>query len=207
MPSHNKNQTHPGGHSFKGFSLLELLVVIACLGLLLGISMPAVNSISRGKDATKTANDIAGLLDLARSYAKSSNVRVEVGFSSDASGLQVAVISAREGTSFTPISRIHRFPQIRLASVADGGRPVADLVLAETRAGFLPSFEMSGRTFDRVIEFNSRGEARALTNGLARRIEIGLLPNINGATPAALQNNSGTVQVAGLSGGVAVYRP
>lgn len=186
---------------------MELLVVLAFFGLLLGISVPAVNSIGRGQDTAKSANDIAGLLDLARSHAKSANVRVEVGFSSDASGLQVAVISAREGVTFTSVSRVHRFPRVRLADVADGGRPAADLVLAENRAGFLPSFEFSGKTFDRVIEFNSRGEARALTNGLARCIEIGLLPNVDGMTPAAMQSNSGAVQVAGLSGGVAVYRP
>lgn len=189
------------------FSLLELLVVLAFAGVVLGVSLPAVNSIGRGRDLSKSAQDLAALLDLARAHARSHNVRVEVGFASDASGLHAAVISAREGANFTPVSRVRHFPGVRLASVEGGGRPAADLVLGESRPGSLPSFVQSGLTFDHVLEFNSRGEARAVDNELVRCIEIGLLPNVAGTTPGALTKNFRTVQVAGLSGGVAVFAP
>jgi len=85
-------------------------------------------------------------------------------------------------------------------------RPASDVQLSELAGGF-PEFTINGRKFDRVIQFNSRGEARVLTNTLTRVIEIDLFPNVNGETPPALRANVAAIQVAGLSGGVTVYRP
>jgi len=209
MPFHS-NQSVPAGAIGKkclsGFSLLELLTVICVVSLLAGLSIPAISSIGRSQNVSKAGNEIAELLEMARTHARASNARVEVGFGSDAGGLRVVVIAAREGATFTPVSRILRFSQVRLDSVIPGGRPTPDMDLAGSHAERLSGFEASGQQFDRVIEFNSRGEARALTNGLARRIEIGLLPNVNGSTPDSLKPSYTAIQVAGLSGGVAVFR-
>lgn len=206
-PSNRQNPPLPAARFTRSaFSLLELLVVMACIGVVLGISVPAFSSISRSNDNAKSARNVAELLDLARTHAKAANTSVQVGFASDATGLKVAVISGREGTNFTTVSRVHRFPLVRMATIEANGRPEADLDLTPTRGGLLPSFNTAGQTFERVIEFNTRGEARALTSGLSRCIEIGLLPNVNGGTPEPLKKNFGVVQVAGLSGGVAVFR-
>ncbi len=42
---------------------------------------------------------------------------------------------------------------------------------------------------------------------MTKIFEIGLLPNIDGETPATLQNNWGVIQIAALSGRISVYRP
>lgn len=206
MRFHNKKLALKGSiceRVIAGFSLLELLAVICVVSLLAGLSIPAISSLGQSQSISKAANDVVGLLEMARTHAKASNTRVEVGFGSDASGLRVV---AREGGTFTAVSRVHRFSKARLDSVTPGGRPSADLELANTTPGMLSGFETSGLQFDRVIEFNSRGEARALTTGLSRRIEIGILPNVNGSTPDVLKPSFTAIQVLGLSGGIEVFR-
>jgi type II secretory pathway pseudopilin PulG len=204
--SHPERNVSTGACHLSGFSLLEILTVVCVMSLLAGLSIPAISSIGRSQHILKAATDITELLEMARTHARASNARVEVGFGSDAAGLRVVVIAAREGSTFTPVSRVLRFPQVRLDSAMAGGRPSPDIELAGTPEGLLPGFESSGQQFDRIIEFNSRGEARALSTGLSRRIEIGLLPNINGFTPENLKQSFAAIQVLGLSGGIEVFR-
>src|SRR6516225_7652718 len=62
------------------FSLLELLIVIAIVGLLLVLIAPAFTTIKSGSDVTKAAYTIKGVLDTARTYAKANNTYTWVGF-------------------------------------------------------------------------------------------------------------------------------
>lgn len=52
----------------KGFSLVELIVVIAIMSVLLGIFVYSISLVS-GRDAQKCANNISDALDQAKSYA------------------------------------------------------------------------------------------------------------------------------------------
>jgi len=206
MPYLSNIQSPKHRNVSKGFSLLELLVVIACMCILLGLAVPAFSHFGRAVNTSKSINDVVGLLEFARTYAKASNARVQIGFYSDASGLKVAVISGREIDKFTAITPIRRFPEVRLAVAPTTNRPAADMNLAEASGNVLDAFNMPGQIFDRVIEFNTRGGARVLKDGLVRRIEIGLLPNLNGITPSGMTNQFGAVQINGLSGIVEVFR-
>lgn len=201
------NRVHLNSH--EAVSLIEILTVTAIIGILMGIAVPAMSSLTRSTDVGKNAYEIAELLQMARSHAQANNMLVEVGFHEDESGLSAAVIAARSGgTSFIHLNRVKTFPSVRLDGIpaTSPERPSADVQLSELSDGF-PKFTVGDRDFDRVIQFNSRGEARVLTNMLTRVIEIDLLPNVGGVTPEALRKNSAAVQVAGLSGGVTVYRP
>ncbi|MGH7984231.1 MAG: prepilin-type N-terminal cleavage/methylation domain-containing protein [Candidatus Udaeobacter sp.] len=66
--------------SFRGFTLLELLVVIGIIGLLLVLLAPAFTYIKGGNDVTSAAYTVQGVLDTARTYAKANNTYTWVGF-------------------------------------------------------------------------------------------------------------------------------
>ena len=70
-----------GPHSFRpGFTLLELLVVIAVIAILLALVAPAVTSLKKSDDLIAAAFAITGVLEQARHYAMANNTYTWVGF-------------------------------------------------------------------------------------------------------------------------------
>jgi prepilin-type N-terminal cleavage/methylation domain-containing protein len=69
-----------GPQSVRGFTLLELLIVVGIIGLLLVLLAPAFTTIKGGTDVTSAAYRIKGVLDTARTYAKANNTYTWVGF-------------------------------------------------------------------------------------------------------------------------------
>jgi prepilin-type N-terminal cleavage/methylation domain-containing protein len=66
--------------SVRGFTLLELLIVIGIIGLLLVLIAPAFTTIKGGTDVTSAAYTIKDVLDTARTYATANNTYTWVGF-------------------------------------------------------------------------------------------------------------------------------
>ncbi len=56
-------------HSLKGFSLVELLVVIFIISLVVGITMPKLGRSSMGARLKSTTASVTGLLETAKSFA------------------------------------------------------------------------------------------------------------------------------------------
>lgn len=191
----------------RGFSLIELLVVIAVLGIMASLLVHSL-SIHRSGEITKSANDLAALLELAQAHAKANNMKVEVGLRSGNDGLGVVTIAARDGAGFIHVGRVHRFAGVRLADIPETPvRPSADFEFTNLPSDAISGFDFQNQNYPFVIQFSSRGTARARLDQLSKIIEIGLLPNIDGETPVALQANSGVIQISGLSGNISVYRP
>ena len=64
----------------RGFTLLELLIIIGVIGVLLSLIAPAFTTIKSGTDVTSAAYAIKGALDAARTYAKANNTYTWIGF-------------------------------------------------------------------------------------------------------------------------------
>src|SRR5215472_4906085 len=69
-----------GPKGVRGFTLLELLIVVGIIGLLVVLISPAFTTIKGGTDVTSAAYTIKGVLEIARTYAKANNTYTWVGF-------------------------------------------------------------------------------------------------------------------------------
>ena len=96
------------------FSLIELLVVMAIIGILAALAIPAMNSIKGAGNVTKAAYDIAGVLEQARAYAMANNTYVFVGI-------------AEVDSSKDPAAK----PQVATADPTVGGRVAVAVVASK----------------------------------------------------------------------------
>jgi prepilin-type N-terminal cleavage/methylation domain-containing protein len=92
----------------KAFSLIELLTVMAIIGILSVAAIPAFNAIAAAQGVRQGAYDIAGLLELARSEAVARQTYVWVGFgTTNTSGrdeLIAAAVYSRDGTGTNSVA-------------------------------------------------------------------------------------------------------
>jgi len=66
--------------TIRGFTLVELLIVVGIVALLMVLIAPAFTTIKSGTDVASAAYTIKGVLDTARTYAKANNTYTWVGF-------------------------------------------------------------------------------------------------------------------------------
>ena len=69
----------PTPSSRQAFTLVGMLVVMATIVLIIGLAGPAVNALKSANDVNKAVYDIAGVLQVARSYAMANNTYVYAG--------------------------------------------------------------------------------------------------------------------------------
>lgn len=175
-----------------GFTLLELLVVMAIISILAATTGLAISSLMTAGRLSKATSDIASTMQLARSYAMSKNTYVYLGIQevdamnptpSDGFGrLVIAVIASKAGTRATNFSsglvglgKVQVLEGVHLARVdslkTDGNmsRRPADLDLgsddSKSQAPFTWPFEGAPQyRFSRVLEFDPQGVVRVQTN-------------------------------------------
>lgn len=127
----------------KGFSLVELLAILAIMAMMMALAVPVMNSLKSAGDLTKAVYDIKGILDHAGTYAVSNNTHVWVGFfeedGSQSAGIPgagrvvVAVSASKNGlrgydptsppkrldstTPLVPVDKLQKFDGLHLVSL------------------------------------------------------------------------------------------
>lgn len=86
-------ESNPAPARLGGFTLVELLVVVAVMVVLMTLAIPAFNAIRGGTDFTSEVYNVAGTYDQARAYAVANNTYVLAG---------IFEVSAPVYTSGTP---------------------------------------------------------------------------------------------------------
>ena len=94
-----------GAENVRGFTLLELLIVIGVTGILLVLIGPAFTTLTSATDVTSAIYGIKGVLENARAYAKANHTYVFVGFAEVDSSVDPSVIP-QITTGDTPYGRV-----------------------------------------------------------------------------------------------------
>ncbi|SDU27641.1 prepilin-type N-terminal cleavage/methylation domain-containing protein [Verrucomicrobium sp. GAS474] len=69
-----------GARRSGGFSLIELLIVVAIIGVMAVVSIQSFSSVGRNQAVGKATGDLVSILEMARSHAMANNSYVYVGF-------------------------------------------------------------------------------------------------------------------------------
>lgn len=159
-----------------GFSLIELLMVLAVIGLLATAALPAFNSIAAAHGVGQCAHDVAGVLELARSEAVARQTYVWVGFAvtnrSGVNEINAGAVFSKDGSgtntvaaNLGPLFRVVRSSKMNLVSWTEldaaslGNYSNAIPSGVETNSSGM-SFTVGQTAFQqKTIGFTPRGEA------------------------------------------------
>ena len=188
------------------FSLIELLVVMAILGILASVVLPGLSGMMTSRGVTQAANEVSSMLELARSEAISRQTYVWAGIqqvtNDGALGIRLGVVSSMDGTTNTasnnlqPLTRALLVQRVQLTNYS-GLKSAALWTTAPTRdlstnvAG-ISQFAIGSTTFNnRTITFTPGGEAMLMaspadTNGFDPYIAVGLIPSVGRTNDDAL---------------------
>jgi prepilin-type N-terminal cleavage/methylation domain-containing protein len=215
--------------SSRGFSLVELLVVMAVLVVMLSLAGPAMNALKGANDVNQAAADLSGLLEQARAYAMANNTFTYVGLyqanQDNAYQVKVAVFAAKDGTRDTSdanlqqISRVKTLENAKLTTIdpyTNNARPDTNV---ETSDSFNSGLSLSTGgssnkiTYDKVLRFGPNGLTQAdnlnsttTADNPKGYYELGL-KQTRGQNDSLPNANSAVIQVSGLTGAVQTYRP
>ncbi|SDT93038.1 type II secretion system protein H [Verrucomicrobium sp. GAS474] len=204
----------------RGFSLVELLVVVAIMGTMMALSGPVVTALSGSGSVNKAIIDLSRTLEQARAYAMANGTYVRVGFG------EITRASGNSGPSFVVLCL---YSNDGTLAAADGGamataakwpyvtRPlVLDNFHANDALGTasdtlprdtdIPHFvrQVNGLgavRFNACIQFGPSGVARVQTDSPARFIKVAL------DRPAPMDGkNPFVIRVGGMTGAITVLR-
>ena len=177
-----------------GFSLIELLVVVAILGLMVTLLVPALGSIVSGRNLELGGSQVVDSLSLARQIAMSRGRRVVWEMDAGTNGLYR--IMEFKGGTWQPASRIQTLPEnIRPDSSTANSTLFSDAI----KAPCTNNFSNSTASVASVISITFRPDGTTL---LPPDLENSLRLKHTQAT-----NNWFIITVNGVTGKTQVYRP
>lgn len=190
----------------KGFTLLELLVVISIMVMLMTLSMPAITSILTGSKLERAGQMVADALTLARQEAVSKNREVQVAFfelpmgtgGKGWIGLQVwRVDDSPTGSIVRPVSRLWTLPEPMIISTSGGLSPLL------TTASLSGTTTIAGNTSVAYKAFRFRANG-AMDSGIGTNNYITVQDAVLQGNPPP---NYFTVQVNPITGKISIIRP
>jgi prepilin-type N-terminal cleavage/methylation domain-containing protein len=201
-----------------GFSLAEILVVIAVVSLLLTLAGPLVRQASRGNSPGGVAARVAAELERAKTAATSKNTYVWTYLGpneDDPSTLQLVAWESADGTpdrrpaNLAPSSPAQRFENIDLRGDLPvyAGRPLVPAAARPDEAVWL-RFSPSGEVHAAAVPATASAEEPAeVAAELTRWIELGFQPTRGGTRTTALERDTAVLQIAGLTGQIRRFAP
>jgi len=203
-------QTPPRARS--GFSLVEILAVLAIMSLAASIAVPAVASLGKSTRTAKNVSELSSVLDQARTFAISEATYTWVGLresvAEDGPGVEIIVIRAADAPDWDTVwttpsettlepggaaSQVGPLFRLRHSSLVSDPEALRATYGDRLGSAFPPSSEglrfklVSGgkeRVFDRLMLFTPRGEAR-VNPSAGGLICLGIKASAAGATEPA----------------------
>ncbi len=130
-----------GRHGRPGITLVELIVVLAIIAIIVGMSVPALMGYSQQLRLKTTTREAMGLVSLARSLAISSHEERAVRVDEERRQIQIVNLTSGE-----PMEQVVRIPRSVTVSVEEGGKLSEPMQFV-----FRPTGSLTGRTVSLVL--------------------------------------------------------
>lgn len=186
-----------------GFSLVELLVVVAIVGLLAVVTVPALSSLMQSTDLARGGQVVADQVNLARQTASAQNTVVEMRFielpgRTGYSAVQLWKPDSAGGMN--PVRGLFTLPQ----GVTIAPNPPLPGVLSELPTGTMPPGSSAANARYAALQIRPSGQVipvLAMSN-----LFLSVVPAALASEPQ-LPPNYFLVQINPLTGVPLVYRP
>ena len=185
----------------KGFSLIELLVVVAIIGILIVITLPAISSVMQSTDLTRGGQVVADHVNLARQIASAQNSVVELRFIKlpDRAGYSaIQLWKADTNGGMKPARALSTLPQ----SVTVAPNPPLPGFMSSLPSGTMPVGSASAPYA--AIQIRPTGQVTPVLS--MSNMFLAIVPTAM-ATNSQLPPNYFLLQINPLTGVQLIYRP
>ncbi len=213
-----------------GFSLVELLVVLAIIAILSGLAILSLPQMKTAANITKAGYDVTGVLEQARTLAMARNTYTWVGFfeenpnspgTAGTGQVVISVVSSADGSqlpgaSLIQANKLMKVPNSHLdvLSATAVTRPTVPANTYQVGSssfanGTTFTYPLTGTpqyTFSNIIQFNPQGDATRINDTPTQWMEIGLRPS-HGNVADNASKNVAAIDIEGIGGKVTLYRP
>ncbi len=195
--------------SRRGFTLVEMLVVVAIVSLLAAMTIPAVNTVLNGTNINRAGELVGDQIRIARQEAVTKNREVDVRFyhlvngsTTGWTGLQVwRVEQTATGASYVAVGKVITLPAGIIISDPDSTSlsPLLNADASMTGTSTVTSF---GNVAYRGFSFRADGSPESVVSDSDNFLTLQGV-KAAGSPPA----NYYTIQINSVTGKVIVYRP
>lgn len=201
-------------NSKSGFTLVELLAVVAIIVALMALTIPAISPATKGVEITQSGSILAGELQAARLEAISRNRPVEVRFYENQAGDaydRVGFLIIRDDMAFTTFRSEFDLPDNLIIPKFAGAQDLVPLLDSTADGITSGTEERPNGTANNYVAFRFRPDGSTTLDPdpdkewfltIIHQNDQGKTPNSNPRL-----NNFTSIQVEPLNGRIRVYRP